>query len=148
MWPDTSTPATLLRCVSGGIQSHSQAAVRILCRTFFQLFLKKPQDQPRLLKYLFLTRDLALSAEGQTPGGVWDHAPGSDTAVPEAREAFLAVCVAVHIAVASGENPLQPGRLTRLPCLSLSSLTWPFICSLKKLLSGFKFRLFEIARRF
>lgn len=31
-------------------------------------FCSEPQDQQRLLKYLFLTRDLALSAEGQTLG--------------------------------------------------------------------------------
>lgn len=35
---------------------------------FFQLLDKKAPRQKRLFKYLFLTRDLALSAEGQTPG--------------------------------------------------------------------------------
>lgn len=82
----------------------------------------------------------------------WDECgimhPGSDTAIPEAREALPAVCIAPYVAVVSAGNALQPGLLTWLPCLTLSSLTWPFICSLEKLSSKFQVRLFEITRRF
>lgn len=109
---------------------------------------KSPKTSQGFSNISFWPKTWSWVQRAKPLGGVWDHAPGLDTAVPEAREAFLTVCVAVYIAVDSVENPLQPGRLTRLPCLSLSSLTWPFICSLKKLLSRFKFRLFEIARRF
>lgn len=70
MWTGTSKRLQhLLQNVPSRTQSHSQAAVgKLPWETFFQLLVKKAPRQKRLFKYLSLTRDVALSPEGQIPG--------------------------------------------------------------------------------
>lgn len=71
MWTGTSNRLQhLLQSVPSRSQSHSLVAVGNLChgKPPPSFWSKKAPRQKRLFKYLFLTRHVVLSPEGQTPG--------------------------------------------------------------------------------